>query len=144
MVNLEVVVWDLNICKRSKRRLEISYCKHNQEEKMESIDVILSLIGTALSMLVACLVFLIKLIHAMRVRKNKQDNDLLLEAVAPIMEIAETYLHYDGVEKKEYVMTKVNQFALENKITFNTEEISKKIEELIKFSKQVNAKKKAE
>lgn len=91
---------------------------------MENLEVILSLVGTSLSLLVAGVVFLIKLIQSVHSKKNKQNNDLLLEAVAPIVEIAEGYTNYSGEEKKEFVMTKVNQFAIENGIAFDTNRIS--------------------
>ena len=108
---------------------------------MENLEVILSLIGTSLSLFVACIVFLIKLIKCVRSKKCKQNLDLLLEAVAPIVEVAEGYENFSGEEKKEYVMTKVNQFAIENGITFDTKLISNKIEELIVLSKKVNSRK---
>ena len=54
------------------------------------------------------------------------------------MEIAEQFTNYSGEEKKEYVMTRVNQFALENKIKFDSEAVNEKIEELIGLSKKVN------
>ena len=108
---------------------------------MENLEVILSLIGTSFSLLVACIIFLIKLIKCVRSKKGKQNLDLLLEAVAPIVEVAEGYANFSGEEKKEYVLTKVNQFAIENGITFDTNLISDKIENLITLSKKVNSKK---
>lgn len=108
---------------------------------MENFEVILSLIGTSMSLLVACIVFLIKLIKSVRFKKIKQNLDLLLEAVAPIVEIAEGYANFSGEEKKEYVLTKVNQFAIENGIAFDTKLISDKIEDLIALSKKVNSRK---
>ena len=106
---------------------------------MENLEVFLSLIGTSLSLLVACIVFLIKLIQSIHSKKKRQNCDLLLETVAPIVEIAEGYTNYSGEEKKEFVMTKVNQFAIENGIAFNTKLVSEKIEELISLSKKVNS-----
>ena len=51
---------------------------------------------------------------------------------------AEAFVNYSGAEKKEYVLTKANRFAIENKIPFNETELSDKIEELIILSKEVN------
>lgn len=108
---------------------------------MESLELWLSIIGTALSLLITTLVFVIKFIKCYRAKKKMLNTSLLFEAVAPIVEIAESYSNYSGEEKKQFVLTKVNQFALENNIPFNADDISKKIEELIELSKQVNAKK---
>ena len=72
-------------------------------------------------------------------KKKLKNSYVLLDAVAPLMEIAETFTNYSGEEKKEYVMTKVNQFAIENGIRFDSQAVSNKIEELIGLSKNVNS-----
>ena len=69
-----------------------------------------------------------------------QDDADLLDAVAPIMQIAESFTNYSSAEKKEYVLTRINQLAIENGINFDVKAISDKIEELIKLSKEVNYK----
>lgn len=105
---------------------------------MEHLEWILSIAGTVLSLIIFCISFLIKLLQIRRARKKEQGQATLLDAVAPIVEIAEMFVGYSGEEKKEYVMTKVNQFAIENGIEFNSELVSQKVEELIALSKQVN------
>ena len=55
------------------------------------------------------------------------------------MEIAESFANYSGEEKKEYVITKVNQFAIENGIKFDLQMVTEKIEEMIELSKKVNS-----
>lgn len=105
---------------------------------MEHLEWILSIAGTVLGLVILCVSFLIKLLQSIRVRKKEQGKTTLLDAVAPIVELAEGFVGFSGAEKKEYVMTKVNQFAIENGIEFNSELVSEKIEELIDLSKQVN------
>lgn len=111
---------------------------------MEHLEWILSIAGTVLSLVILCVSFLIKLLQSIRARKREQGQTTLLDAVAPIVEIAEAFEGYSGEEKKEYVITKVNQFAIENGIEFNLEVVSKKIEELIELSKKVNKRENAE
>lgn len=106
---------------------------------MENLELILTLAGTAFSLLITCVVFIIRLIKIWRDKKSFLDDMMLQEAITPLMELAEKYLNYSGNEKKEFVLTKINRFALENKIKFNPEVISNKIERLIELSKQVNA-----
>ena len=48
-------------------------------------------------------------------------------------------MSYSGEEKKEYVMTKANRYAIENGIAFDEEAVSAKVEELISLTRQVNA-----
>lgn len=108
---------------------------------MEHLEWILSIAGTVLSLVILCVSFLIKLIQSVRARKREQGQTTLLDAVAPLMEIAENFTNYSGEEKKEYVITKVNQFAFENGINFDLHAVSNKIEELIALSKNVNSNK---
>lgn len=109
---------------------------------MENLELILSLAGTALSLFIACVVFIVKLIRGHITKKDLKNSYVLLDAVAPLMEIAESFTNYSGEEKKEYVITKVNQFALENGIKFDAQAVSNKIEELIGLSNNVNSDKK--
>ena len=102
---------------------------------MENLELIVSLAGTALSLFIACVLFIVKIIRGYITKKKLKNSYVLLEAV---MEIAEQFTNYSGEEKKEYVMTRVNQFALENKIKFDSEAVNEKIEELIGLSKKVN------
>ena len=48
-----------------------------------------------------------------------------------------------GAMKKDNVFTKLQAYALQNGYEFNADEWSKKIDELVKFTKSVNAKKTA-
>ena len=107
---------------------------------MEEIELILTLAGTVLSLFIASVLFIVKIIRGSISKKELKNSYVLLEAVAPLMEIAETFTHYSGEEKKEYVMTKVQQFAIENGIKFDSEAVKNKIEELIDLSKNVNGK----
>ncbi len=107
---------------------------------MEEIELILTLAGTVLGLFIASVLFIVKIIRGSISKKELKNSYVLLEAVAPLMEIAETFTHYSGEEKKEYVMTKVQQFAIENGIKFDSEAVTNKIEELIDLSKNVNGK----
>ena len=108
---------------------------------MENFELILSFAGVVLSLLFTCLIFIIKLFKSFRDKKKILNNLILEDAVAPIMEIAEEFKHFNGKEKKEYVITKINQLALESGLDFNPESINAKIEELIKLSKSINTNK---
>jgi hypothetical protein len=108
-------------------------------ENMENLEIIISLAGTAISLFIASVTFIVKLIQGYIAKKKLKNNYVLLDAIAPLMEIAEEFTNYSGEEKKEYVMTKANQFAIENGIEFDQKAVSEKIEEMIKLSKTVNS-----
>lgn len=107
---------------------------------MNSAEVILSLAGTAASLLITCVIFVIKLAKAVKDKRNIVNRTVLDEAVAPLIEVAEKFCNYSGEEKKQFVLTKINQFAIENNLKFDVDEMSRKIERLIELSRQVNEK----
>lgn len=108
---------------------------------MEKLEIILSLGGTVISFIITLIVVIIKLIKWKKNYKSLEEEKELYDLVDDLMSIAETYNNYLGKEKKEYVITKLNQFAIENEIDFDKEKVDERIEKLIKLSKNVNYKK---
>ena len=107
---------------------------------MEHLKLLLSFAVTVLGLLISTLTFLIKSIDNAKARKKASELLELCNALLPYMEKAEKFVNYTGEEKKEYVMTQVNRYALENGIKFDYNVVSSKIEEYIELSKEVNAK----
>ena len=70
---------------------------------MENIQIILSLAGTSLSLLVACVTFIIKLVKSVRRRVKEEGVAALMNAVAPIVEIAEGFANYSGADESKSV-----------------------------------------
>lgn len=108
---------------------------------MEKLEIILSLGGTVISFIITLIFVIIKLIKWKKNYKSLEEEKELYDLVDDLMSIAETYNNYLGKEKKEYVITKLNQFAIENEIDFDKEKVDERIEKLIKLSKNVNYKK---
>ena len=106
---------------------------------MENLELILSAAGTALGLLVTTLTLLAKFIGSAKAKKVAEQTIEIANAVLPYIEEAEKFTNYSGKEKKEYVMTKANQYAIANGIRFDAEAVSAEVEELIGLTKQVNA-----
>lgn len=106
---------------------------------MENLELIVSLASATLGLLVATATFLAKCVKNAKLKKAAEQTIEICNAILPYVEQAETFTHYSGEEKKEFVMTKINQFALEQGIKFNKELVSNEIEELVKLSKTVNS-----
>lgn len=70
--------------------------------------------------------------------KNKQWKKIC-DFIKDGVKEAEKFTHYTGEEKKAYVMTLANQYAIKKGIKFNTTKVSNFIEEVVKLSKEVNA-----
>lgn len=54
------------------------------------------------------------------------------------MALAEQFLEFSGEDKKQWVTSHIKEECIQNGITYDDDEISKSIEELINFSKKVN------
>lgn len=107
---------------------------------MNNAEWIVSLIGTAGSLLIAVVTFAIKCIRAIRDKTKTEGLASLTAEIVPLIETAEKFLHYSGEEKKEYVLTKLNRFAMDNGIAFDAEKISEQIDRLVELTRQVNSK----
>lgn len=106
---------------------------------MENLNIILSIAGTALGLLITTLTFLSKFIKSAKAKKFTEHLAQIGNMILPYIEEAENFVHFTGEEKKQFVMTKANQFAIDNKIKFDCAAVSKKIDELVSLTKKVNA-----
>ena len=107
---------------------------------MEEIKLIASIVVTILSLIISILFTFFKLCRAKSKYKALENDEDLYSLMLELMKIAEGFIDYNGEEKKEYVLTKLNQFAIDNKLKFNKEELDKKLEDFISLSKNVNNK----
>lgn len=105
---------------------------------MESLQLIISLAGTTLGFIITTVTFLAKFIKNAKAKKVAQQTIEICNAVLPYIRQAEALVGYTGEEKKEYVMTKANQYAIEHKIKFDRELIGEEIEKVVKLTKEVN------
>ena len=106
---------------------------------MEEIQLIISMGGALFSLTVTTLTF-VRMIKNGKAKKAMEKAIKISNAILPFIREAEQFNSYKGEEKKAYVMTRANQFAIENRIPFKEEQISDKIEELVALTKHVNAK----
>lgn len=102
------------------------------------LELIFSIIGTFLGIVITVLTFIIKMSKNTKVRKNAEKILLLTNQIATYVKEAEGFRNYTGAEKKNYVLTKMNQFSIDNKINYDEDYVSCKIEELIETTKVVN------
>jgi len=142
-------VLNATLVKDTKKSLEMSQvlarrpngqaCKLKGEVYfMEHIATIITLASAAAGLLCTSLTFLVRLLKAAKDKKRALQTIRICDAVLPFIRQAEGFVNYSSLEKKAFVMTKANQFAIEQKIPFNTELIDSKIEELVKLTKEVN------
>ena len=107
---------------------------------MENPELIISLASACLGLVVAVAAVIAKYASSAEARKAAEQTMDICNALLPYIEQAESFANYSGAEKKEYVMTKANRYAIENGMAFDETAVSDKVEELIALSKEVNAK----
>ena len=105
---------------------------------MKELEIILSVSCAALGLLVTSITFIMKFLKSARAKKICEHVVEVGNAVIPYIKQAETFLNYSGAEKKEFVLTKANQYAIENGMRFDEALVSEKIEELVRLTKEVN------
>lgn len=110
----------------------------------ESIQVYLSFLAPCVTLLFTTVVFLQKFVKNKRLKKILEKTEEITREIIPCIAEAEKLSNYSGTEKKEYVMTKLNQYAIKNNISFDEEEASRRVEELVALTKEVNISKSTE
>ena len=107
------------------------------------IDVLIEIkemIAIIISLIVGIVVLVQKLVKALRSKSNLNNLICLEKVTLEFVIEAEFFSNYSGTEKREWVKTKVNQFAINNKIIYDEETIDGLIENLVGLSKKVNNK----
>lgn len=106
----------------------------------EILKFILTTVGLGLALISSILVAVAKNSKSAKTAKNATNLLSVISAVQTFISQAESIVGFTGANKKEWVMTKVNQFCISKGITYDDEEVDKLVEKFIDFSKQVNAK----
>lgn len=109
---------------------------------METLEKIFAIVSAALGALGTIVGLLISLVKNKKAKRNLAITQLLTNALQDFVVEAEQFTNFNGGEKKEYVMTKANRYALQNKWNFDEEAVSEIVEDMISLSKSVNKREK--
>lgn len=109
---------------------------------METFKLILSIAAGALPFIITTLTYMIKFVKNKKAKKILNGVLSVTEQLQPLIVQAEKFTHYSGEEKKQYVLTRVRQFAMENNLRFDETAVSEEIDELVATTKRVNAREK--
>lgn len=105
---------------------------------MEKIEQIIIIAANGLGLLATFTGFLIPLIKNVKAKNKLVAINKLTSTLQTLIIEAEEFTNFTGTEKKEYVMTKANRYAIKNKIPFDEQLVSDKVEDLVALSKEVN------
>ncbi len=109
---------------------------------MDKLEQIIAIISACLGLIGTITGLLISLVKNVKVKNKLKSINTLTVALQAFVEDAETFVNYSGAEKKEYVMTKANRFAIDNNIPYDENAVSDIIENIVKISKSVNVREK--
>ncbi len=105
---------------------------------MEKIEQIIIIAANCLGLLATFTGFLIPLVKNVKAKNKLVAINKLTSTLQTLIIEAEEFTNFTGTEKKEYVMTKANRYAIKNRIPFDEQLVSDKVEDLVALSKEVN------
>lgn len=106
---------------------------------IENIKMYISFLTPILGLICTTAIFLQKTVKNKKLKKVLEKTEEITKNIIPLIKEAEKLTNYSGEEKKEYVITRLQQYAISNNIDLDLEYISSRIEELIELTKVVNA-----
>lgn len=105
---------------------------------MENLEQMITVVSAGLGLIATVTGFLIPLVKNVKAKNRLTALNQLSTLLKSLIVEAEKFSNFTGEEKKEYVMTKANRYALENNIPFDESTVGDEIEKLIDLSKNVN------
>lgn len=107
-----------------------------------TLELFISLAGTVVSLIVTTITFFAKYLKNKKAKAIAENVVEIGNAILPLISQAEKLVNYTGEEKKEYVMTLIRQYAFNKQLTFDYQQVSDKVDELVALTKEVNVKEK--
>ena len=109
-----------------------------------SIEMIMQIIYItliALSLLSSILTIIIKYAKNGKLKTKAQNAYTIVKKIQDLIINAESFVNYTGKEKINFVITRMKEFSLANNLSLDESYITELVEDEIKLSKNVNAKK---
>ncbi|MCL2522933.1 MAG: phage holin, LLH family, partial [Erysipelotrichales bacterium] len=93
-----------------------------------------------LTLFITALTCFVKLLKVLKKKKKAENFIKIEEALLPFIEEAEKFTQFSGAEKKAYVLMRIAEVAAKQRIKLSSDEIGKKIDELVDLTRKVNVK----
>lgn len=104
----------------------------------ETLKIITATLSVALPIISGLLTFIIKFARSEKARKIAKQLNYLTEKASEYVKKAEQFKNYKGIEKKEFVITKITQDCIIDKVKFDQAKTEEIIEQIVKITKEVN------
>lgn len=109
---------------------------------LSTIGDILKVLGGALPFIVAAITYIAANAKNKKLKRKAENWAKIAKAAQIYVADAEQFLNFAGTEKKEWVITKINQYAIDKGIEFDVRLASALIEDIVQLSKKVNGREK--
>lgn len=106
---------------------------------MENLEQIIAVASAGVGFLATLTGFLIPLVKNVKAKNRLLALKRLSSVLQTLIMDAEQFDDFTGEEKKEYVLTRANRYAIENDIPFDESAVDNEIEKIVSLSKNVNA-----
>ena len=106
---------------------------------MEKIELVISYLSTIFILIVSVTTYIIKLINKTIEIHKMKNKELATKEMIKLIEEAESIFDI-GTERKNFVLSRLENFGLEKKININIDEFENEVNKLIDFTKKVNYK----
>lgn len=107
---------------------------------MENMQMVIALITSAAVFIGTVSGFVIGLVKAIKGKTLAVGKVSVAEELFRLVEEAEAMLGKSGEEKKDFVLNKINEFAVNNKLPFDKDSVSAAIDNIVAFTKKINVK----
>lgn len=105
---------------------------------MDNLKEIITIVTACLGFIATATGFLIPLVKNVKAKNKLTALNKLSTTLQSYMVDAESHSNFTGEEKKDYVLTKTNRYAIDNDIPYDEQALSAKVEDLVALSKEVN------
>ena len=105
---------------------------------MGKLEEIITIVSACLGFVATFTGFLIPLVKSVKAKNKLTALNKLSTSLQSFMVDAETHQNFTGEEKKEYVLTKANRYAIDNGLPYDEQAVSANVEDLVALSKEVN------
>ena len=109
---------------------------------LETLRLVLTIAGLVLVLLTSIVTFIARNSKNKKVGKAAMNLLAVINATRQFVSEAESLVNFSGANKKEWVMTKVNQFCISKGIVYDEAKVDEILEDYITFSIVVNTGKK--
>ena len=105
---------------------------------MQHIELILSMLITIFGFIASTVTYAIKFWKAHKMKTIAENTIEIKIVLLDYIIKAENLLNKTGEQKKEYVVTKVKNYANDNKLVYDETKIDEIIDKIVNLTKQVN------